>query len=148
MRLPPPLVFLVLAGAGVLLEAGGFPLAVPLPRGASRALALALLAAGGAFVLSALVLMLRTGQNPEPWKPTPELIARGPYRFSRNPMYVGMALLQAGAGLVFANAWISALAVPALAVIHYAAVLPEERYLAAEFGQAYADYAARVRRYL
>src|SRR5205085_1256575 len=103
---------------------------------------------GLAAVASARVLFLRTGQNPTPWSPTPELIARGPYRFTRNPMYVGVTTALVGVGIAVNVLWIPIFALVALAIIHVVAVVREEAYLAARFGDAYAAYTARVRRYL
>ena len=103
--------------------------------------------AGFALVLSALAIFKKTGQEPEPWKPSPELIGRGPYRFSRNPMYVGMLLLQCAVGLGVNNAWIVLLAPLALLAVHFTAVLPEERYLSGKFGADYLKYVARTSRY-
>lgn len=63
-------------------------------------------------------------------------------------MYVGVTILQIGIGVAFNNLWISALALPALAIIHFIAVLPEEKYLAEKFGEPYKSYLTRVRRYV
>jgi protein-S-isoprenylcysteine O-methyltransferase Ste14 len=75
------------------------------------------------------------------------LKTQGVYRFTRNPMYTGGYLLCLAAVLWTANAVILALALAAV-VIHHRIVLAEERYLAAQFGEAYTQYAGRVRRYL
>jgi protein-S-isoprenylcysteine O-methyltransferase Ste14 len=72
-------------------------MAVPLSPSFAPALRIAagvlILAGGVSLVVSARILFTRTGQNPIPWKPTPELILQGPYCFTRNPMYVGVTLL-------------------------------------------------------
>ena len=91
---------------------------------------------------------MRTGQSPVPWKPTPELIFAGPYRFTRNPMYVGATFIVVGLG-VSLDAVLASLAAPiALLIVHFIAVRPEERYLREKFGAPYEEYLRRVRRYL
>ena len=142
MRVPPPLVFAAAVAVGWFLP--GFRLALWI----GPALFAALLIAGGIWIgLWALVWFRRTGQDPVPWKPSPELIGAGPYRFSRNPMYLGMTMLTLGSGGLAARGWIVILALVALAVVHFTAVLPEERYLTGRFGHNYNDYIKRVRRY-
>lgn len=103
---------------------------------------------GLALVVSAAVLFKRSGQDPAPWKPSPSMILRGPYRFTRKPMYVGMTLVTAGIGLALHDAWVVALASPALVTVHFTAVLPEEAYLTEKFADHYVRYHERVRRYL
>src|SRR5207247_7760063 len=83
---------------------------------------LVLIAIALGLVASARTLFLRTGQSPIPWKPSPELILKGPYRFTRNPMYVGITLFEIGLGLVLNNLWISFFAVYALVTVHFVAV--------------------------
>ena len=147
VRFPPPLVFLcgILSG----LVVGQFaPAAVPLGRAIRIGAGLLVLVAGVGFIVAARRHFVRTGQSPIPWKPTPALIFQGPYRFTRNPMYVGATLVQIGFGLAVNNPWISGFALPALLVVHLIAVLPEERYLSEKFGQSYKDYLGKVRRYL
>jgi protein-S-isoprenylcysteine O-methyltransferase Ste14 len=90
----------------------------------------------------------RTGQDPAPWKPSPSLILDGPYRFSRNPIYTGMTLVQLGVGISAGNGWIVLLAPLALLIVHVTAVLPEEAYLGERFGESYLRYKESVRRYL
>jgi protein-S-isoprenylcysteine O-methyltransferase Ste14 len=111
-------------------------------------LGIVILLAGLTMGISARTLVARTGQSPIPWKPTPELVFRGPYRFTRNPMYMGLTFIQTGLGFALGNLWISILAPVALLVVHFIAVLPEEQYLAQKFGASYRDYCQRVRRYL
>ena len=148
VRFPPPLVFL----AGILLGvAVGYvvvPAPVPLNRTISAIGGVLLVIAGLSLIGSARTHFTRTGQNPIPWKPSPELILQGPYRFTRNPMYLGVTLVELGLGVAVNNLWISVFAVPALVIVHVIAVLPEERYLSEKFGASYKAYLAQVRRYL
>jgi protein-S-isoprenylcysteine O-methyltransferase Ste14 len=122
---------------------------IPFPATSwTRLVGIVVLLGGLAIIISARTLFIRTGQNPAPWKPTPELILRGPYRFTRNPMYVGVTCFQIGLGVAVGNPWISLLAPVALLTVHFIAVLPEEKYLAEKFGPSYHEYCASVRRYL
>jgi protein-S-isoprenylcysteine O-methyltransferase Ste14 len=105
-------------------------------------------AAGLALIFSALAMFKRTGQDPKPWTPSPELIEKGPYRWTRNPMYVGLTCVLVGLGLALNNLWFSLLAAAALLVVHVIAVLPEEKYLKEKFGRSYEEYCTRVRRYI
>jgi len=148
VRFPPPLVFLGAIVLGVIVQRKAVPLSLVFARGLRLAAAVLIVACGVSLVASARILFKRTGQNPIPWKPTPELISQGPYRFTRNPMYVGVTLFVIGLGLAVNNLWISLFAAPALLVVHFIAVLPEERYLAAKFGESYRSFLAQVRRYL
>ena len=77
-----------------------------------------------------------------------KLVEDGPYRFSRNPLYLGTGLLILGFGIGFDIVWIVLGSFLALFVIHYVAVLPEERYLLQIFGDEYKSYKLKVRRWL
>jgi protein-S-isoprenylcysteine O-methyltransferase Ste14 len=147
VRFPPPLVFAGLAALGVILDyvLGPIPVA---SRTWIGVVGIVFLVAGFALVVSAILEFQRTGQDPKPWKPTPEMVFRGAYRYTRNPMYVGLAGLQLGLGLLLGYFWISVLAPVALLVVHQIAVLPEERYLREKFGSSFTEYCRRVRRYL
>ncbi|HZX41522.1 MAG TPA: isoprenylcysteine carboxylmethyltransferase family protein [Myxococcaceae bacterium] len=146
--IPPPLVFLAGLAAGVLVDR--LVLRRPVPGGVAARVGLAVLAIGGGVALggSASRLFRRSGQDPRPWQPTPELVFAGPYRLTRNPMYVGMTLLTIGIGAAAGTLWTVPFALAALGAVHVLAVLPEERYLTAKFGAPYLEYKARVRRYL
>ena len=145
---PPPLVFLIFIALGIVLQRAVRPLTIPVGRTFSITGGIVLIAAAVCLFLSALVLFRRTGQHPRPWKPTPELIPNGPYRFSRNPMYVAMTLFVLGLGIALNNLWVSMFAPVSLLAVHFIAVLPEERYLVGKFGEGYRGYMTRVRRYL
>ena len=148
VRIPPPLVFLACTLAALAIHFYVRPLALSVPRMLGVPVGIAIASAGIATVASARILFLRTGQNPVPWTPSPELIERGPYRFTRNPMYVGITTLLVGIGLAVDVLWLSVLALVALSIVHVIAVVKEEAYLAEKFGDAYAAYRSRVRRYL
>ena len=145
---PPPFVFLGLIAGGVILQGWIWPIALPLgfwPRVVIGALGTL---GGVAVVLAAFAWFRRTGQDPAPWKPSPELVVKGIYRYTRNPMYIGLTLIQLGLGIALGNAWIAALAPIGLTVVHFIAVRPEEAYLTEKFGASYLSYKAAVRRYL
>jgi protein-S-isoprenylcysteine O-methyltransferase Ste14 len=142
VRVPPPLAFVAAIVGGWFVPGIRMRLYL-LPA----LLALLLIASGLALGGSAFLWFRRTGQDARPWKPSPSLIGVGPYRFTRNPMYVGMTLVTVGIGALAERGWICALAFVALAFVHFTAVLPEERYLGAKFGADYIQYMRRVGRY-
>jgi protein-S-isoprenylcysteine O-methyltransferase Ste14 len=82
------------------------------------------------------------------YSPGGRLVLSGPYRYTRNPMYVSLALLTIGCGLLLTTWWPIVLLVPTLVIIHLFVILPEERYLQRRFGTAYEAYTRRVRRWL
>jgi protein-S-isoprenylcysteine O-methyltransferase Ste14 len=148
VRFPPPFVALLSILLGVALSYTVATPSIPLDRTVRIAIGVLLIVAGLVPIVAARLHFIRTGQSVMPWKPTPELIFAGPYRFTRNPMYVGLTVVQIGIGIAFDNLWISLLAAVTLAVIHVIAVRPEEAYLSAKFGEPYRNYLTRVRRYL
>jgi len=151
VRLPPPLVYLAALVIGGLLH-GVLPWRIApllaLPLGVRVGLGVAVAAAGLALVGSAFGWFRRTGQDPKPWESTPEIIASGPYRFTRNPMYLGMALVLAGIAVGFASGWILVGVPITLAIVHATAVRHEEAYLERKFGDTYLRYKRSVRRWI
>jgi len=147
VRFAPPLVYVafILLG-GALQYAASIP--VPSPRYLSLAAGVAFLVVALWLIFNAWSLFKRSGQDPAPWKPSPELVLSGPYCFTRNPMYLGLTCIQIGLGLLLNNLWISFLAALSLLVVHFIAVVPEERYLTEKFGESYRGYVIKVRRYL
>lgn len=149
VRIPPPLMNLIGIGLGVALDRLVWPMEVGALGGAAGVgLGAVLVLLGVTANALAFVHFRRTGQNPKPWKPTPALVAQGIYRYSRNPMYVGMGLIQAGIGIATGVLWIAVMVVPVLAAVYFTAIRHEEAYLEKKFGQPYRQYKASVRRWL
>lgn len=148
VRIPPPLVPIAALGLGALDQVLLGPLPLPLPSAVRIALGGILLALGVGAMASAIGLFRKSGQDPKPWVESPELIAEGIYRWTRNPMYLGMGLVQGGLGLLFANLWIVALVPVTWIVIYGIAIRHEEAYLEERFGSSYREYKRRVRRWL
>lgn len=98
--------------------------------------------------LWSVLIFRRGGQNESPWKPTPHLVDRGPFRFTRNPMYLQMLLVCIGVAVMLANGWILVLTPVGGWLLQRLAILPEEAYLERKFGEAYSAYKRRVRRWL
>lgn len=98
--------------------------------------------------LWSVLIVRRTGQDENPWKPTTEIVARGPFRLTRNPMYLQMVIACLGFAVALWNVWILLLTPLCAIALHYWAILPEEAYLERKFGDAYRDYKRRVRRWL
>lgn len=105
------------------------------------------LAAGFALATWAIVTMHKAGTRVEVHKPTTTIVAHGPYRFTRNPIYIGMFLGQTGLAIGFDNLWMLAMLVPFYLVIRYGVITREEAYLDRKFGAVYRDYKSRIRRW-
>jgi protein-S-isoprenylcysteine O-methyltransferase Ste14 len=142
---PPPLIYLIAMLGGMLLNRA-YPLPMLSPF-VARALGVAC-AAAGVVVLQALLAFRKAHTNPEPWKPTTALVVRGPYRFTRNPMYLGFTCVYIGIACWFNTAWPLLLLPIVLIVMHYGVIVREERYLALKFGADYESYMRRVRRWV
>jgi protein-S-isoprenylcysteine O-methyltransferase Ste14 len=97
--------------------------------------------------LGAIRLFGKAGTHVEPWKPAKALVTSGIYNYTRNPMYVGMALIHVGLSLIFDSVTVLLLLVPFLVVIRYGVIAREERYLTAKFPVEYPEYRRRVRRW-
>lgn len=148
VRFPPPLVPVIALVVALALQR--FVARIPIVGAGRLRLVLACVFGGAGIVLiaSALRLFRASGQDPKPWEATPEIIATGIYAYTRNPMYLGMGLLQAGIGFGLDNGWIVALVPVSWLVIYTIAVRHEEAYLTRKFGSAYLDYTKSVRRWL
>ena len=146
MLIPPPVLAGALAKLGVLAQVvwlGG--LSFSLMRSVIGGL---LLAAALGLVIACGRLFKRAGTPVRPTSPVTAIVQRGPYRFSRNPMYLGMALGLAGLGIVLGSYCIAAAALVFLAVVHHTVVLPEERYLERLHGEVFRRYKQQVRRWI
>jgi protein-S-isoprenylcysteine O-methyltransferase Ste14 len=119
------------------------PAAVPAPwlGGVVFVVALALFA-------WAIATITRAGSNVPTNRPTTSIVDTGPYRFTRNPIYLAMMLALAGLAIAFDSPWPLVTLVPFALVIRYGVVAREEAYLERTFGEVYRRYRARVRRWL
>ena len=146
MHVPPPLFYVAAIGGGALLHRS-----VPLRIGGGAArvvtawLFVALFAA--LFVWS-VVWFARRKTTVIPNRPANALILDGPFRFTRNPLYLALALLTIGAGLWLDTWWVLILLFPAVALVDRLVIAREEAYLSRRFGSEFDAYAARVRRWL
>ena len=148
VRFPPPFVYLIAVVVGALLQWLFYPLPLELPTTLRIVVTAVAAILGVALVGSAFGLFRSIGQDPAPWTSTPEVVTTGIYRVTRNPMYIGMALIQLAIGIGLANGWIVALIPPVLAVIYAIAIRHEEAYLERKFGEGYLVYKRSVRRWL
>jgi len=93
-------------------------------------------------------LFRRAGTNVPTHKPATAVVTDGPYRFSRNPIYIALTTLSVGIAIWVNSWWMLGLLIPTFVIMNIGVVDREERYLAAKFGDAYLSYKARVRRWL
>ena len=148
LRVPPPAVLLICAAAMWLLSiyVPAFPVTVPW-RGAITGV---LLMSGGAVALAGVIRFRRFGTTVHPMHPesTTALVTTGIYGFTRNPMYGGL-LLALTAWAVWLSNLSAFLLLPVFAgYIYRFQIVPEERALYARFGEEFADYCRRVRRWV
>src|SRR5436309_4884373 len=143
---PPPLIYLGTLGIGFGLDAvigtGSLPSTIAVPIGAASIIA-------GAGLLGSFLQAFQRARTPvDPYTPSKAIVTDGPYRLTRNPAYLGMALTCAGVAIV-ANAPWALLPLPvAIAVIDRGVIAREERYLERKFGTPYMAYKGRVRRWM
>lgn len=142
----PPLLF-----GGAFLAVLALRYLWPLPiagRGITLWSGVALLLLAVAMLVSGRLGLRAAGTSVNPSRPTTAIATSGPYRFSRNPLYVGLTIAFLGLTLLCNTWWGVLLLVPVLVVVHNGVVLREERYLEEKFGETYRQYRAKVRRYL
>jgi protein-S-isoprenylcysteine O-methyltransferase Ste14 len=145
----PPLLFL-----GALLSGALLSYLVPIGPGLGSANRLAL-TVGLIFVVLGFALVAlsartfhRAGTSVIPSEPSTALVTTGPYRFTRNPIYIGFVLAYFGFAVVLTSLWVLLLLIPVLAIMQRGVVVREEAYLARTFGDDYRKYQARVPRWL
>ena len=149
IRILPPFVYL-----GGLLAGYAIWWFWPIPV-APGEWSFAIRVAGGVAVVlgvwlatAAVIAFRRVGTSPDPHEPTTALTFDGPYRLTRNPMYLGMALVQGGLALAGNALWPLLALVPVIWVIRTQVIAKEEAYLEAKFGGEYRAFKERVRRWL
>jgi protein-S-isoprenylcysteine O-methyltransferase Ste14 len=143
---PPPFIYLGALGIGFGLDAaigtGSVPSRVAVPVGAASII-------GGVGLMGSFLRAFRRARTPiDPYTPSEAIVTDGPYRLTRNPAYLGMALTYAGIAIAMNVPWALVPLPVAIAVIDRGVIAREERYLERKFGTPYIDYKRRVRRWI
>jgi protein-S-isoprenylcysteine O-methyltransferase Ste14 len=124
---------------------------LPLPfisQQAARLVGVVVMIISFIFGLPALRKMFLVKTSPNPNHPTTSLVLSGPYRFSRNPMYIGLTLMYAGLVAFFQLTW-GILFIPfSIWLITIWVIRPEEQYLERKFGEDYLKYKQKVHRWI
>jgi len=150
VHFPPPI-------AGILTIIGGYIIGRFIPILTEYTLSapgrywiggIIVLSAGSVLGLWPLLQFRDTGQNVTPWSGTPEIIVEGPYKFSRNPMYLMMLLVCIGFAVILSEPWILILTPVLAIVLYHIAIKHEEAYLEDKFGESYCTYKKTVRRWI
>jgi protein-S-isoprenylcysteine O-methyltransferase Ste14 len=145
----PPIVF-----AGGIVASVALAWLVPLPwipppiSEVLFAVGLLVMAGSLFLVVQAIRTLRKSGTTVLPTRAADALVTTGPYRLSRNPIYLGDAALMIGAGLAFGIAWFIIFAILCAFATQKLAIENEERHLSIRFGKRYRDYAKRVRRWI
>ena len=142
---PPPVIYLGFLGLGFALE--GLLPGAELPAWAQW-LGAVVIVAGVALMISFELAFKRAGTDANPYRLSSALATDGPYRFSRNPGYLGMAITYIGITLAAEAPWALVMLVPATLVIQYGVIAREERYLERLFGEEYLSYKRTNRRWI
>ena len=119
-----------------------------LPEEATVPLGPLVVAASFGWFIWAVVTMRRAGASIPTSEPTEAIVVRGPYGWSRNPIYLSMVTLHVGIGIWANSGWVLALAAVSAGLLWWGVILREERYLEQKFGTAYVEYKVRVRRWV
>ena len=151
----PPLFYILSLAVSLAIHYLVFPLPFTFPatsfvQGSTLRVAVGIVISliGGIIARATIAQFRRTGNDPDPGTPTASIMTTGPYRFSRNPLYLAAALLQTGIAVGVGSFWALASIIVALLLVHFLAVLPEEQYLAGKFGDEYREYKRSVRRWI
>jgi protein-S-isoprenylcysteine O-methyltransferase Ste14 len=148
VRVPPPLIFFLILGTGLMLEFL-FPFKLYNGFWVGRVVVGGfLMLISGLFAVFALLPMHKRKTPFDPSKPTMKIVKEGAFRFSRNPLYLSLVLLQGGMAVLIFSIWLF-MGLPVLFFsLEFLAIRPEEAYLAGKFGREYLDYQASVGRWI
>jgi protein-S-isoprenylcysteine O-methyltransferase Ste14 len=146
----PPIIYVTAAMTASLMQAF-FPLQMSLVQASLiywQYLGLALIIFGLAFDVSAMVTMAKAQTNIMPNRSAEKLVVTGPFRFTRNPIYVGNTALLIGLGLWFSNPWLIYATLPVVIAVDRLAIRREGAHLSSRFGKTFDSYATKVPRWL
>jgi protein-S-isoprenylcysteine O-methyltransferase Ste14 len=144
--IPPPVYYAAGLAGGMAINSG-----IPLPLGGRPATVVAgvfVAVCGLAPALAGVAAVIRHHTTIVPHHHVATLVTGGVYRWSRNPMYTGSAIVYVGLALLLGSWWPLVLGPAVIVAVRQLVIRPEERYLAQRFGRTYTDYQTRVRRWL
>ncbi|MGI9393889.1 MAG: methyltransferase family protein [Boseongicola sp.] len=145
---PPFAFFLAVVLTFVLRHWLPFGVLDAVPQSILLVVGLATIAVALWFNFAGIFAFRHAETNINPSKPALTIVQDGPYRFSRNPMYLGLILFVAGLGIAVATFWGPIMACLLWAILHWGVVLREEKYLRTKFGDDYSSLLNRTRRWL
>lgn len=148
VNFPPPLIFAIFLATGWLANRQWRWAMTAGPESWRSITAVALIAIAVLLMSSAVFSFRRARTSIIPNRPVSAFVVAGPYRFTRNPMYVSMAILYSGIALLLNSWWPFVLLLVVLVIIRHAVIAREERYLRTLFPVEYPAYCARVRRWV
>ncbi|WP_270938540.1 methyltransferase family protein [Falsiroseomonas oryzae] len=144
VRVPPPVIAAAVMGAAWVLDrVWTVQIGPPAVSLGGMVVFLAIALCGWA-----VLVLVKAGNDPRPDKPDSALVEAGPFRWSRNPIYLGFLLAATGLALVWGTLWGWIGVVVLHGLLDRLVIAREETYLAARFGAAYDAYRARVRRWM
>ena len=142
----PPFIYLEFLFVGFVID---YFLPFPVLPDDLQFLVGSVLIAGGLIPFFLAVLKFRkAGTNIPTRKPTTAVVTTGPYRFTRNPIYLGMTTVYAGIAITADSVWVLGLLILVLLIMNRGVIDREEKYLAGKFGEEYRRYKETVRRWL
>ncbi|MCP4385380.1 MAG: isoprenylcysteine carboxylmethyltransferase family protein [Hyphomicrobiales bacterium] len=143
---PPPVIFGVAFLAGLALD-----VVIPVPLLSTLAqtlIGVVLLAVGCLLIQQSMSAFHKAGTTYNPYAASTELVTSGIYRYTRNPGYLGLAVIQLGLAFLIDGFWIAVMTVVAVVVMDVFVIRLEEVKLGQTFGKPYEDYLGRVRRWI
>lgn len=148
VKFPPPLAFIGMLIAGLVIDQFmWWHIGFPVSRYLRRTIGWVGVVAGFAILLTAIGLFKKAGTNPKPWKTPSAFVTEGVYRWTRNPMYLGMVLAYAGIAILSNSVVTLLLLAPLFVWVTREVIEREEAYLAVKFGAPYLAYKAETRRW-
>jgi protein-S-isoprenylcysteine O-methyltransferase Ste14 len=143
---PIPIVFLLFMWLGVYLN-NAWPMSF-IPWSNRGIIGAVVVACSIGLYGWCLISFRRAGTTVDLARPTTAIVTNGPYRFSRNPIYVSLTLLCIGVAIQVDSLWVLLLTIPSILIVHFMVILKEEKYLSEKFGEEYVQYKKSVRRWL
>lgn len=147
IRFPPPLIYALFFLLGYALQRFE-PFSLFGGQSWPGTVGLAMIGAGVALAITAALTFRQAGTHVNPTKPATTVVAHGPFRFTRNPMYLSMGVIYLGGVLMLDSLWPLLLFPVTIWVIRTRIIALEEAYLESKFGAVYLDYKKKVRRWL